>query len=146
MTSYRPALLPPLAPGAILPDALSPAPEAATRRPAAAPARAVQGELQLRFRLAAHTQTAVTVVDTLVQTPPLRIVQPFALPDGAALVHLHNLSGGILGGDRLRTTLDVAPGARAQVTTTGATRIYRRRHDQGPAQQETVVHVVSPAR
>ena len=85
------------------------------------------GKLHLRFRPSEQGETRLTAVDALMQTPPLRFVRPFPLPDGAALVHLHNLSGGVLGGDTLQTTIDVDAGARAQVTTTGATRIYRRR-------------------
>lgn len=41
------------------------------------------------------------------------------------MVHLHNVSGGVLGGDRLELSVGIGPGARAQITTTGATRIYR---------------------
>lgn len=44
---------------------------------------------------------------------------------GGALVHLHNLSGGILGGDNLSLTVEVGPAAYVQLTTTSATRLYR---------------------
>jgi urease accessory protein len=54
-------------------------------------------------------------------------VRAFRGPTGQALVHLNNTSGGILGGDRLDLRAELAPGARAQITTTGATRIYRSR-------------------
>jgi urease accessory protein len=40
-------------------------------------------------------------------------------------VHLHNVSGGVLGGDRLELAVEVGAGSWAQVTTTGATRVYR---------------------
>ena len=99
----------------------------------------MQGVLRLRFRPGPQDMRRVTVVDTLVQTPPLRVVRPFVLPDGAALVHLHNLSGGILGGDRLSMAVELLPGARAQLTTTGASRIYGRR--QGIAWQENTFAV-----
>jgi urease accessory protein len=71
------------------------------------------------------------------QQPPLRVVRSFALAHGAALVHLHNISGGVLGGDRLDLRVEVAPQARAQLTSTGATRLYRSRSGTEPAQQST---------
>lgn len=60
-------------------------------------------------------------------TPPLRVIRAFDLDGGAALVHLHNVSGGLLGGDHLEMHIDVAANASAQVTTTSATRVYKRR-------------------
>jgi len=61
------------------------------------------------------------------QQPPLKVVRAFGVEDGAALVHLHNVSGGMLGGDRLKLEVNVGGEARVQITTTGATRIYRPR-------------------
>ena len=43
------------------------------------------------------------------------------------LVHLNNVSGGVLAGDRLALDVEVQAGAAAQITTTGATRLYRHR-------------------
>jgi len=63
------------------------------------------------------------------QLPPLKVVRAFELADGAALVHLHNLSGGVLGGDHLTLAVEVEAGAQAQITSTGATRLYRNRAD-----------------
>jgi urease accessory protein len=54
------------------------------------------------------------------QDPPWKVVRAFG-----NLVHLHNVSGGILAGDRL--SLDVEALAPMLVTTTGATRLYRHR-------------------
>jgi len=54
-------------------------------------------------------------------------VRAFALEDGTALAHLHNVSGGLLGGDYLAMQVNLASGAKVQLTTTGATRIYRSR-------------------
>jgi urease accessory protein len=68
-----------------------------------------------------------TVLGASQQEPPLRVVRAFTLADGAAMVHLHNVSGGVLGGDQLGLIVRVSPGAGAQITTTGATRIYRPR-------------------
>lgn len=59
------------------------------------------------------------------QKPPLKVIRAFPLPAGGALVHLHNISGGVLGGDSLILNVQVAPGAYAQLTSTSATRLYR---------------------
>lgn len=75
------------------------------------------------------------------QQPPLQVIRAFQTTDGAALVHLHNLSGGVLGGDQLELKVDVGPHAQAQVTSTGATRLYRQRADLPPAEQLTEIHV-----
>jgi len=52
------------------------------------------------------------------------------------LAHLHNVSGGLLGGDRLQISICVRAGANVQVTTTGATRVYRPRPEAAPTFQE----------
>lgn len=75
------------------------------------------------------------------QRPPLQVVRSFGLEDGGALVHVHNLSGGILGGDKLRVAIEVGPGAAAQVTSTGATRVYRSRAGAETAEQRIEAHV-----
>lgn len=54
-------------------------------------------------------------------------MRAFALPGAGRLVHLHNVSGGVLAGDRLALDVEVEAGAMAQITTTGATRLYRHR-------------------
>jgi len=74
------------------------------------------------------------------QDPPWRVVRAFAQPDGAALVHLHNVSGGVLAGDRLSLDIDVGPRAAALVTSTGATRLYR--HREGAQDSEQRVNLV----
>ena len=58
-----------------------------------------------------------------------------------AVAHLHNLSGGVLGGDQLALAVTVEAQAQAQVTTTGRdTRVYR--HRPGPdATQRTSLRV-----
>jgi urease accessory protein len=69
------------------------------------------------------------------------MIRAFPLPDAGALVHLHNVSGGVLGGDQLEVVAHVGAGARAQMTTTGATRVYRQRADRLPAVQSTHISV-----
>ena len=101
----------------------------------------MQGRLGLAFVHDARQQR--TVMHVTAQQAPLRVIRAFPLPDSGVLVHLHNLSGGILGGDDLAVTLDVRAGARAQVTTTSATRIYRPRPDAVPARQQTTITVAA---
>jgi urease accessory protein len=81
----------------------------------------------LTLDFARHEFTGNTVLAASRQEPPLKVVRAFAVQDGAALAHLHNVSGGLLGGDRLTLKVNVGAGASAQLTTTGATRIYRPR-------------------
>ena len=46
------------------------------------------------------------------QEPPLKVVRAFAVEDGGALAHLHNVSGGLLGGDRLELAVNGGAGAQ----------------------------------
>ncbi len=78
-------------------------------------------------------------VDT--QEPPLKVVRAFQQGNGSALVHLHNVSGGILAGDRLSLQIDVGPGAAAQVTSTGATRLHRHRAGAPDSEQNVKIDV-----
>src|SRR5579872_631421 len=80
--------------------------------------------LHLSFELNGNNSTILRVKR---QEPPWRVVRGFPLPSGETLAHVHNVSGGILDGDALECRIDVASGAQAQVTTTGATRVYRSR-------------------
>lgn len=59
--------------------------------------------------------------------PPWKVVRGFPLETGECLAHLNNVSGGIFGGDDLKLSVNLHAGAQAQVTTTGATRVYRPR-------------------
>jgi urease accessory protein len=104
---------------------------AAKTEQGSAPELAVRSfvDAELRLEFARDDATGETLLAASHQEPPLRVVRAFALRDGAALVHLHNVSGGLLGGDRLALTVNVGGGAAAQITTTGATRIYRPRAD-----------------
>jgi len=104
----------------------------------AAPPR-VEASLALDF--ARDATTGRTVLSASIQEPPLRVVRAFALDDGSALAHLHNVSGGLLGGDRLSLAVNVGAGASVQLTTTGATRIYRRRESAPPTTQTNAIRV-----
>jgi urease accessory protein len=71
------------------------------------------------------------------QDPPWKVVRAFALPEGGSLVHLNNVSGGVLAGDRLALDVEVEAGAAAQITTTGATRLYRHRAGAADSEQHS---------
>ena len=103
------------------------------------PAPGVRGSLRLRFE--ARGDAGQTILTNCEQQLPLRIVRAFNLADGAALVHLHNMSGGVIGGDRLEVTVEVGPQAMVQLTSTGATRIYRCRENVQPARQRLQIKV-----
>jgi urease accessory protein len=103
--------------------------------------RAADGRLELTFGVVETGAGLRTQLRSSVQVPPLRVIRPFGLPGGGALVHLHNVSGGVLGGDRLHTDLHLEPQTHVQVTTTGATRIYRHRPEEPCAAQVTCCHI-----
>jgi urease accessory protein len=99
----------------------------------------IRGALHLRFtRSEAHTVTRLRVEQ---QRPPLRVIRAFPLPEGGALVHLHNLSGGVLGGDQLELHATLEASTYAQLTSTSATRLYRSRPGDPPARQNTLLRV-----
>src|ERR1044071_6019798 len=81
------------------------------------------GLLRLRFERAGNAGR--TTLSSCEQRPPLQVVRSFPSGENATLAHLHNLSGGVLGGDTLELSVEVCDGARAQLTSTGATRLYR---------------------
>ncbi|HTS10753.1 MAG TPA: urease accessory protein UreD [Candidatus Limnocylindrales bacterium] len=103
----------------------------------------LSASLHLEFAVDAHS--GQTILRRNQTEPPLRVVREFALADGSALAHLHNVSGGLLGGDQLSLSVDVGPGASAQLTTTGATRIYRPRPLSAPTCQINRVRVAENA-
>ena len=71
------------------------------------------------------------------QDPPWRVVRGFTNEQQDCLVHLHNLSGGILGGDQFDLEVTLGEGARVLLTSTGATRIYRHRDGRSVASCST---------
>jgi urease accessory protein len=75
------------------------------------------------------------------QDPPWKVVRAFAQPGGGSLVHLNNVSGGVLAGDRLRLDVEVEPGEITQITTTGATRLYRHRPGAADSEHYAVISV-----
>jgi len=98
-------------------------------------------EARLALDFARDAATGRTFLSASVQEPPLRVVRAFALEDGSALAHLHNVSGGLLGGDRLALSVNVGAGASVQLTSTGGTRIYRPRKEAPPTVQTNEIRL-----
>lgn len=103
----------------------------------------VESSLKLRFAYDGATRS--TVLSESLYEPPLKAVRAFALADGAALIHLHNVSGGLLGNDCLSMSVRLCENAKVQLTTTGATRIYRARDNGEPALQRTEIALAADA-
>lgn len=101
--------------------------------------RGVRASLRLGFDF--ETKRGLTVLTSSHQEPPLRVVRAFALEDGTALAHIHNVSGGLLGGDELAMQVRVGPAASVQLTSTGATRIYRARDAASVTRQSNDITV-----
>lgn len=99
----------------------------------------VHGRLRLQFAHDPLTQR--TQLATCEQQQPLQVIRAFPLTYGGVLVHLHNLSGGILGGDLLTLEIEVGADAYAQLTSTSATRLYRCRPTAPTAKQTMSVQV-----
>jgi urease accessory protein len=89
--------------------------------------------------------TGTTILRVKQQQPPWRVIRGFRAPAGETLAHIHNLSGGILDSDSLHCQMDLGAGAQAQVTSTGATRIYRSRSPGGLASQRMHVSIAAGA-
>lgn len=80
-----------------------------------------------RLHLSLHRDGARTVLGFQRAEPPLSVQRALyceqSLPD-MAYVYITSTSGGMLQGDRHITRFDLGAGARAHITTQGATRIY----------------------
>ena len=97
----------------------------------------MQAELHLDFAAGAEA----TSFRCYRQDPPWKVVRGFALETGECLVHLNNVSGGIFGGDSLKLAARLHPEAQAQITTTGATRVYRPRPQASEASLISEFHL-----
>jgi urease accessory protein len=95
----------------------------------------------LRLDFSRDAGTGQTFLAGSLQEPPLKVVRAFPLEDGTALAHLHNVSGGLVGGDQLGLQVHVGDGAKVQLTTTSATRIYRHRQEMCATTQQNEIAV-----
>jgi urease accessory protein len=96
---------------------------------------------KLRLNFARTPESGKTQLAESLQEPPLKVVRAFSLDDGTALAHLHNVSGGLLGGDQLGLQVHVEEQAKVQLTTTSATRIYRNREQSSTTTQRNEIVV-----
>jgi urease accessory protein len=85
--------------------------------------------------------SGATILRVKQQQPPWRVVRGFPTPSGETLAHIHNVSGGVLDTDSLVCRIELGNCAQAQVTTTGATRIYRSRSACQTAAQNSEVEL-----
>jgi urease accessory protein len=72
-------------------------------------------------------------------TLPLQILSPLALDDGSSYLLLLNPTGGVLGGDHLRTEITLGENAHACLSTPSATRVYRT--NSAPAEIHTNIQI-----
>jgi urease accessory protein len=93
------------------------------------------GLLLLRF--ARSQQSTVLAANRF--TLPLQALRSVTLEDGTAYLMLLNPSGGVVGGDRLTTQIQLEPAAHACLTTPSATKVYRTMG--APAVQETTIEL-----
>ena len=92
-----------------------------------------EGLLDLAFaRRGAHT-----ILTRCRCTHPLQALAPFRAPDDSLCLMMLNPSGGLAGGDLLRTTVEIGGGAAATLITASASKVYRT--NGPPARQECVV-------
>ncbi len=94
--------------------------------------------------LAFERRGARTVLTERRFTLPLQALEPMDLDGtGAATLFLLNPTGGVLGGDRLETRVELGAGSRVCLSTPSATRVYR---SAGlPAVQRVTFHVAEGA-
>src|SRR5512132_878471 len=94
--------------------------------------------------LAFERRSGRTVLTGRRFTLPLQALEPVDLDGtGAATLFLLNPTGGVLGGDRLETRVELGAGSRVCLSTPSATRVYR---SAGlPAVQRVTFHVAEGA-
>lgn len=98
---------------------------------------ALNGHLDLRAELRPHGQTVLVRQGFAV---PFHLSKPYWDPDhGVLMVQVANPTAGILAGDRLRSNIEVANGARLCVTTPSASRVFKMSDGQAIAEQRFVV-------
>jgi urease accessory protein len=97
------------------------------------------GALQLAF----ERRGDATILTRRLSTLPLQLLEPIQFADGSLCVVPLNPTGGLLGGDTLRTRMDLGPGAHVCVTSPSATKVYR--SSGAPTLQDTILYVADRA-
>lgn len=91
------------------------------------------------LRLGFERRGDATVLRHCRYTLPLQVLSPLALDDGSSYLLMLNPTGGVLGGDHLRTEVTLGENAHACLSTPSATRIYRT--DSVPAEIHTHLRI-----
>jgi urease accessory protein len=98
-------------------------------------------QLDLHYTNAPSPEGAPRTTVQFAHSGPLRVLQSL-YPEGPAVCHnvLVHPPGGIVGGDTLDITLQVAAGAHALITTPAATRFYKSNGEAGTQQVKAQLH------
>jgi urease accessory protein len=91
----------------------------------------------LRLRFARNGARAILAQSRF--SLPLQALAPLTLEDGSCYLMLLNPTGGVLGGDRLVTEIELEPGTHVCLSTPSATRVYRT--DADPSILETTIRI-----
>jgi urease accessory protein len=82
-----------------------------------------------------------TAVVTRRATSPLKLLTPRGFANGAARIVASTYGGGLLGGDDVRLSVTVGPGATGVLTTQASTKVYRSGRDGLTSRQRVDVSV-----
>jgi urease accessory protein len=80
-----------------------------------------QGTLNLKFAV----QSAITQLTHTQAQAPLKVQRSFPQPDGTCQVVMLHTAGGMVGGDRLTTSIHAAAATQVLLTTAAAAKIYK---------------------
>jgi urease accessory protein len=105
---------------------------------------AAAGPASARLELVFRARQGLTYLAPHAVRSPLKVVRPFALPDGGALVQVLLNGPGLFAGDHYDISIVVEPGARAVVMSPSATKIHQM-PDGGSATQSVRLRVESGA-
>jgi urease accessory protein len=94
-----------------------------------------QGSLDLRFEADRTQATKLTHCESIA---PYKVQRAFPCPDGTSQVVLLHTAGGMVSGDRLNITAQLAPEAQALLTTAAAGKVYRSLEDKTTFQTATI--------
>src|SRR5450432_1196099 len=97
------------------------------------------------LRVSVKPRGAGSVLDGLRQAGCLKARFPRAVVPGWFDVTTVNTSGGVVGGDRLHSTISVRAGARATLAAQAAERFYRALPNSAPSVVRTTVEIESDA-
>lgn len=85
----------------------------------------IKREWSARLELEYELRGSETVLTRRAHVGPLRVQRPFLEPSGVCQTYVLHPPGGVVGGDVLDVEVRVQQGARALLTTPGATKFYR---------------------